>query len=287
LNVSSLVIGLTVVAFGTSAPELFVNVYASMKGNTEIAIGNILGSNIANILLILGVSAIIYPLAIQRSTTWKEIPLSVLAAIVVGVMANDVLLNKEGISSLTRSDGIILLAFFSIFMYYIIEIAVKSQHREHTETKMMPWTKAVLFVVLGLGGLVLGGQWIVNGAVEIASRFNLSQSFVGLTIVAIGTSLPELATSIVAAHKKNVDIAVGNVIGSNIFNLFFVLGISSIIKPLPFHPASGPDILMTVFASLLMFGCVFLGQKHKILRWQGILFVFLYFAYLVYLVWRG
>ncbi len=287
MKISPLVIGLTVVAFGTSAPELFVNVYASLKGSTDIAIGNVLGSNIANIFLILGCAAIIYPLTIHHNTTWKEIPFSLLAAVVLGVMANDFLIDHDGQSILTRSDGIILLCFFGIFMYYVVEVAKETGGMSHDEIPLMSGMKSTLFIFLGLAGLVLGGQWIVNGAVSIAKQFNVSESFIGLTIVAIGTSLPELATSIIAARKKNIDIAVGNVVGSNIFNIFLILGISATIKPLPFQAANLPDVMVTLLASALLFGFIFLGQRHILQRWQGIMFVTLYAIYLLYVGIRG
>jgi cation:H+ antiporter len=286
LNVSELIIGLTVVAFGTSAPELFVNVFASIKGNAEIAIGNILGSNIANILLILGVSALIFPLTIHNVTTWKEIPFSLLAALVIGILANDELIDNYNFSELSRGDGFILIGFFCIFIYYIIDMAKKSPNQVEN-IKPMGTIKATLFILAGLAGLMLGGEWIVNGAIEIANAFNVSQSLIGLTVVAIGTSLPELATSAVAAWKRNTDIAVGNIIGSNIFNIFWVLGVSAIIKPLPFQTSTNFDILMTIFASLLFFAFVFIGKKHVLQRWQGGVFFILYIAYLVLIVSKG
>ena len=234
LNVSDLVIGLTVVAFGTSAPELFVNVFASIQGNSEIAIGNILGSNIANILLILGVAAIIFPLSVQSTTVWKEIPFSLLAALILGVLVNDHLIDHKENSELTRGDGLVLIGFFIIFMYYIFSIAKKSENTTIGDLKQLSNFRSVSYILLGLTGLVLGGTWIVNGAIEIAGKFGVSEYLIGLTVVAVGTSLPELATSAVAAYKKNTDIAIGNVVGSNIFNIFWVLGISAVIKPLPF-----------------------------------------------------
>jgi cation:H+ antiporter len=287
MRVSDLVIGLTIVAFGTSAPELFVNIFASIDGNTEIAIGNILGSNIANILLILGIAACIYPLAVQKTTTWKEIPFSLLAALVVGVLANDQLIDKRDSSALNRSDGIVLLGFFCIFMFYIIDIAKKTRSAHDESIKPMPNWKSVVYIVLGLTGLVFGGNWIVDGAVKIASSFGVSQSLIGLTVVAVGTSLPELATSAVAAYRKNTDIAIGNVVGSNIFNIFWILGLSSIIKPLPFQPASNADILMTIVASVLLFAFVFIGKRHLLQRWQGVMFILVYAVYTAYLIMRG
>ncbi len=288
LNVSDLVIGLTVVAFGTSTPELFVNVFASIQGNTEIAIGNILGSNIANILLILGISAIIFPLAVQSTTVWKEIPFSLLAVLVMGILANDMLIDKKGFSELTRGDGLILIAFFIIFMYYVFSIAKKSGNKkQEDEFKQLSNLKSVSFIILGLTGLALGGIWIVDGAVEIAGYFGVSESLMGLTVVAIGTSLPELATSAVAAYKKNTDIAIGNIVGSNIFNIFWVLGISAVIKPLPFQPASNADIMMTIFASMLLFAFLFVGKKQVLQKWQGVMFLLIYAGYMVFLITRG
>ncbi|MBA2328373.1 MAG: calcium/sodium antiporter [Flavisolibacter sp.] len=281
LDVSDLIIGLTVVAFGTSAPELFVNLLASIDGNTDLAIGNILGSNIANILLILGVASIIYPITVQKSTIWKEIPFSLLAALAMGVLANDRLIDGKSFSELSRSDGLILFGFFSIFLYYIVEVGRKTVSTKDDEVKQLSTLKSIVFILIGLIGLVLGGKWIVDGAIAMTSDFGVSQSFVGLTVVAIGTSLPELATSAVAAYKKNTDIAIGNVVGSNIFNILWILGLSSVIKPLPFSPANNTDILMTIVASVLLF--FFIGRNHSLQRWQGIMFLLIYILYTIYL----
>ena len=229
-GISALVIGLTIVAFGTSAPELIVNIFASIQGNTDIAIGNILGSNIANILLILGISAMIYPLAVGKGTVWKEIPLGLLAIIVVAIMANDRLIDGGGFSGLTRIDGFILISFFIIFLYYTFGISKAQGTGEPEESNRIheySFFRSGIMVVAGLAGLTLGGKWIVDSAVVIAEQIGLSQAVIGLTIVAIGTSLPELATSAIAAFKKNTDIAVGNIVGSNIFNVFWILGISA------------------------------------------------------------
>lgn len=287
LNVSDLVIGLTIVAFGTSMPELFVNLFASAKGNTDLAIGNILGSNIANVLLILGVCAIIYPLSIESNTVWKEIPFSLLAAVIAGVLANDILIDGSPTAELNRSDGIVLIAFFTIFMIYIFIIARQGIPPTSNDYKKMSVIKSVLLILTGITGLVVGGLWIVNGAIKLAEYFGVSQSFIGLTIVAIGTSLPELASSAVAAYKKNSGIAIGNVVGSNIFNIFWVLGASALIKPLPFKEAQNTDILVTVGSSLLLFLFLFVGKRHLLQRWQGILFLIVYIIYTVYLVIRG
>jgi len=284
LNISSIVIGLTIVAFGTSAPELIVNIFASVQGNTEIAIGNILGSNIVNILLILGISAIIYPLATKENTVWKEIPLSLLAAILVGVMVNDTLIDGGTFSGLTRIDGIVFIAFFIIFLYYTFGISKVSGENTDLEIKEMSYMKSSLYIVGGLLGLVFGGKWIVDGAIKIAEGFNVSQSLIGLTVVAIGTSLPELATSAVAAYKKQSDIAIGNVVGSNIFNIFWILGFSAVINPLPFSKDSIIDIIMTIVASLILFLIMFIGKKHTVERWQGVIMIIIYIGYVAYLI---
>lgn len=283
-NISSIVIGLTIVAFGTSAPEFVVNIFASVKGNSEIAIGNILGSNIANIFLILGVAAVITPIVAKENTAWKEIPLSLLAAMLIGVLANDALIDGSAFSGLTRIDGIVFLSFFIIFMYYTFGISAVTGDEENIDIKILSNTKAALFILVGLAGLVVGGKWIVDGAVKMAEMFGVSQSLVGLTIVAVGTSLPELATSAIAAFKKQSDIAIGNVIGSNIFNTFWILGASAVIRPLPFSRDSNPDILMSIMASAVLFALLFIGKRHIIERWQGYLMIAIYIGYIVFLI---
>jgi cation:H+ antiporter len=280
-GVPDLVIGLTVVAFGTSAPELFVNLLAGVQGNTDIAIGNVLGSNIANILLILGVSAVIHPLAVSKGTVWKEIPFSLLAAVVIAIMANDRLINGTGDAVVTASDGLLLLGFFVIFLYYSAGIAqsvtgVDAMMPEATERV----SGSLVRILGGFAGLIIGGKWIVDGAVSIAAAAGLSQTVIGLTIVAVGTSLPELATSVVAARKKNVDIAVGNVVGSNIFNVFFILGVSALIRPLPLKESANIDLLVMIGANLALFATMFTGKRKVLDRWEGIVFVFAYAAYI-------
>lgn len=287
-RISPLVIGLTIVAFGTSAPELVVNIFASLQGNTEIAIGNILGSNIANILLILGLAAFIYPVTAQRSTVWKEIPFSLLAAVVLGFLAQDILIDGAGFAALTRIDGLVLLSFFVIFLYYIVGMARSGNMAgDDQPAKEMSAGKSIGYIVVGLLGLVVGGKWIVDGAVDIAQMLGISQSVIALTIVAVGTSLPELATSVVAARKKQSDIAIGNVVGSNIFNIFFILGASAVIRPLPFLASSNLDIAMTIGASAILFALLFIGKRHIIERWQGLLMIVLYALYVAVLVIRS
>ena len=283
LNISDLAIGLTVVAFGTSTPELFVNIVASIKGNTDIAIGNVIGSNIANVFLILGLSSSIYQFAGTKGTVWKEIPFSLLAAIVLFITANDQLLDGAQTSALTRVDGLVLLSFFIIFIYYTFSIAARIDGMDaHVSAKQSGWLRSSLYIILGLAGLTLGGKWIVDGAVALATQFGMSEALVGLTIVAVGTSLPELATSAVAAYKRNADIAVGNVVGSNIFNIFFVLGISAGIKPLPFQPGYNLDMGVVVVSSLLLFLFMFTGKKRSLDRWEGVILLICYGGFVAY-----
>ncbi len=288
LKVSDLVIGLTVVAFGTSTPELFVNIFASFKGTTDIAIGNILGSNIFNIFFILGVSVLIAPIKVTHNTIWKEIPFSLLAAVMVLVLANDRMIDHGAFSVLSRIDGITLLAFFLVFMAYIL--AISKDYAPPLEERLIVQggvIKLIGFVVAGLLCLILGGKLIVDSAVSIARTLGVSEALIGLTIVAAGTSLPELATSAVAAQKKNSDIAIGNIVGSNIFNIFFILGISAVIKPLPFGSGANFDVLITILASVVLFVSLFIGKRKQLTRLDGIIFLAIYFAYLWFIIRRG
>jgi cation:H+ antiporter len=284
-GISGIVIGLTIVAFGTSAPELLVNVLASIRGNSGIVVGNVLGSNIANILLILGISAIIYPLAIKRGTVFIQVPLALLSVVAMGVVANDVLIDGGPANLITRIDGILLLLFFAIFIYYSFSIARVKGESEKVEKYSL--NKSILFLFIGMAGLALGGELVVRSAVNIATFFGVSESLIALTIVSIGTSLPELATSVIAALNKKPDIAVGNVIGSNIFNTFWVLGFSAIIRPVTFAPFLNMDVLFLTFITILLFMYMFLGKRNVIQKWQGASLTSLYVAYIVYLVMRG
>jgi cation:H+ antiporter len=300
LRISALVIGLTVVSFGTSAPELTVNIVSAVQGSPDLAISNVIGSNIVNILLILGICAIIVPLSVKSSTVWKEIPLALLGVVLVGIMANDRLFDGVPFASLTRTDGIALLALMAIFMYYIfgmaksdrekkVEAKISAELDEDEDSKIKQYSVLVSvgMIVLGLAALVFGGRLLVSGAVDIAEAAGLSEALIGLTIVAIGTSMPELATSVVAALRKQTDIATGNIVGSNIFNIFFVLGTTSVIAPLPVSRTLNFDILVSILATGLLFLFMFTGGRRKLVRWEGVLFVLLYVAYLVYLIARG
>ncbi len=285
-GVSPLAIGLTIVAFGTSAPELVVNLIAVFQGNTQLAIGNIVGSNIANILLILGVAAAIYPLSVKSSTVWKEIPLALLAAVLIMILANDMLLEGTAVSTLARIDGLVLLAFFLVFLYYTYGVSKVVAGEDDEPIKEMAMGRSILTTAAGIAGLVIGGKLLVDNAVSIATALGLSETLIGLTVVAIGTSLPELATSAVAAYKRQSDIAIGNVVGSNIFNTFWILGISAAIKPLPLVPANNFDFLVSIAASTILFLALFLGRRHLLERWQGVVFLGLYVLYLTVLVMK-
>jgi cation:H+ antiporter len=282
-RISDLVIGLTIVSIGTSMPELTISVLSALKGNTDIAVGNILGSNTANILLILGLSAIVYPLMVQSNTQYKEIPLGILAVLLIGVMGNDIFIDKGTENVISRVDGIVLLCFFIIFMFYTFQIATNRDAADE-QIEFQPMWKSISFLALGVAGLYFGGKYFVEGAVKIAQSLGMSDSLIGFTIVAVGTSLPEMATSIVAAYKKNPDIAVGNIVGSNIVNIFMILGITAVIKPLPIGPTANMDIAITMLASLLLFGSTYALGKREIRRSEGIIFVLIYVIYLTYLI---
>lgn len=284
-GVSSLVIGLTVVAFGTSLPELTVSVMASLKWNSDITLGNVVGSNIANILLILGVTSLLGLIPVSRSTVWKEIPFSLLAIILVGLLGADIFFGQGDTNVISQADWVILIFFFILFLYYIAGI---SKGEENTDTGIKKYSNSMSLLMIGggLAGLMVGGKLFVDGAVDIAHILGMSERVIGLTIVAIGTSMPEFVTSIVAARKGQNDIAVGNIVGSNIFNIFWILGISAVITPVQVAGASFTDIYMCIGATLLLFFALFVGRRNNLERWQGILFVMVYASYLTYLI-RG
>lgn len=281
-NISDLAIGLTIVAFGTSAPELVVNVFAAAQGSHDIVLGNIIGSNNFNLLVILGIAGIITPLAVQHSTVWKEIPFSLLAVAVLYLVGNDIFYSGEGVIS--RLDGVILLAFFCWFLWYVARQLKNDPAEAEILTKKYPGWLMALMIVGGLAALVAGGRLVVTSAVDMARAIGISEKIIGLTIVAAGTSLPELATSVVAAIKKNNDIAVGNIVGSNIFNIFLILGVSSVINPVSFSTVFNADLLLLTIGTLLLFFAMFTGRKHKLDRWEAILLLVIYIGYTLYLV---
>lgn len=288
LGAPEIVIGLTLVSIGTSLPELLVNVIASFGGNSELAVGNVLGSNVANILLILGVAATVRALPIHDTTIYSEIPFSLTATLLVGFLANANLFMDNGGLSISRVDGAILLGFFLLFLAYIYRVwgehhAALGVGSEEQESLFVPG----LWILGGSLALGLGAHWVVNGALALSALFGLSQSFVGLTIVAIGTSLPELATSVIAARRGNTDLAIGNAIGSNIFNLLWVLGMSATLRPLPFDVVSNADILMVIASSAFLLLAVAAGSRVELDRRTGCAFVGIYAVYLGFLIWRG
>lgn len=287
LGIPAIVVGLTIVAFGTSAPELVVNLIASARGNVDIAIGNIVGSNIANIFLILGVAAAIFPLKATAPTVYKEIPFVLLSALVLGVLASDALIDGSPSSLLGRADGIILLSFFIIFLFYTYGRSQVDYYDDGHVVKVYGGWQSCVRIVGGIVGLTLGGKLAIDGSVAVAEIFGLSEALIGLTIIVVGTSLPELATSAVAAFKKNADIAIGNVVGSNIFNTFWILGVSALVRPLPFSLSLQIDVMIAIFASVFLFAVMFIGKKYIVQQYQGFIFVTFYFAYLAFIIWRG
>jgi cation:H+ antiporter len=283
-KISSMVIGLTVVAFGTSTPELIVNVFSSVQKVSDISLGNIIGSNIFNIAAILGITSMLKNLTVKTSTTWKEIPMALLSAILVFVMINDSAIENDKVSELSRIDGIILLSFFIIFISYTFSIMRSGSFEENLSIKEYSMLKSVTLVIVGLVLLISGGRIIVLFAVAVAKSIGISERVIALTIVSIGTSLPELATSISAVLKNNVDMAIGNVVGSNIFNVFLVLGLASTIYPIQLKGGAILDLLLNIFLSFLLFVFVFSGKGRMLERWEGIIFVSIYIIYLTYLI---
>jgi len=282
-GISDLVIGLTVVAFGTSMPEFVVNMVSVGEGSTDLAVTNILGSNIINTLVIVGITALIYPIASQRHSRNFDIPFSAIAGILVLLWIIIYVPVGESYRSIGRIGGAILLLFFCYFLYGTFRHA-KAHPEEAGEESVKPMKtgKAVTLIVIGLVGLVVGGELIVKSAVNIALRFGVSEAVIGLTVVALGTSLPELATSVIAAMKKNTDIALGNAIGSNIFNVFFVLGVSATVRPLPAYDGIELDAMMAALGSIIVWMSVKTNRERKIQRWAGALLLLVYGGYLTY-----
>lgn len=283
-GISDLVIGLTIVAFGTSAPELMVSLVSSIKGSAQLAIGNVVGSNIFNILMIVGLTAVVMPIKVQKNTITNEIPLVLLSSLALVACASDIVLDGGVGNVIGRGDGILLLLFFAIFMRYTFSIAKSSGEESGEQIKLMPIWKSLLFIVLGLAGLIVGGQLFVDGASGIARSLGVSESVIGLTLVAGGTSLPELATSVVAAVKKKPGIAIGNVIGSNLFNIFLVLGASATVSPLPLGNIGISDMLMLVVSSVLFWAAGWFFKDKTITRIEGAIMVALYVGYIWWLI---
>lgn len=278
-RVSDLAIGLTVVAFGTSAPELVVTLMASIQDQQEIVFGNIIGSNNFNLFFILGIAGLITPLIVQSSTIYKEIPISLIAALMLFLLANNF---TGGDTIVSRWDGLILLVLFAGFLYYVFRQLKLEPEKTEIKQKEIGAKKVWALIVIGLAGLVIGGRLVVNSAVEMATAWGVTEQLIGLTIVAMGTSLPELATTVVAAVKRKTDIAVGNIIGSNIFNIFFILGVSAVVRPIPFDSIFNTDLYLLAGGTVFLFIAMFMAGKKKLDRWEaGILLA----TYLIYTIW--
>ncbi len=276
-----LIIGLSIVALGTSLPELVINVFASIQGNTGLAIGNVLGSNIMNTLLIIGITAIIFPIKVSTNVIRRDSWINLIAILLVAVLANDHLFGSSN-NALIIYDGIILLMFFTI-MIYLLFTGKDEEIEAVSEIKQFTYVKSILLILAGSSGLFFGGRWIVDGASTISIEMGISQSTIGLTLIAIATSLPELVTSVVAALKKNTDIAIGNALGSNIFNIFLVLGTSAVIHPINFDSSLNIEIGILIISSLFLMFVIKVGKrKRTISRWEGLL---LATGYLLFLIW--
>lgn len=280
-NVSDLIIGLTIVSFGTSAPELVVNSLASYDGFSDIVFGNIIGSNNFNLFIVLGVTALVYPIAVQPSTAWKEIPISLFVTILLFAFANNFFANQN--TDISRADGAIMLLAFLFFLYYLF-LQVKKSKPEVIDYEPMSNFKIWGLIIIGLGGLMLGGKLVVDNGVDIATQLGVSQKVIGLTIIAAGTSLPELVTSVVAAVKKNSDIAIGNIVGSNIFNILFILPVSALIHPIEYNTGFNQDLLILIGGTAFLIIAMVLGKKKRIDRWEAVILLGFYLFYSVRMV---
>jgi len=282
-RLSPMVIGLTVVAFGTSLPELVINVFASFKGSSDLAIGNVLGSNIMNIFLILGVTAVIFPMKVDKMSVKRDLPIGLVSTLVLAVVANGYFMGYQSVIS--RFDGIVLLLLFAVYLWNTFSSARPGElDYADANAQVASWKKTVILLFFGLAGLYFGGEWVSDGALAVAAALGLSESAVGLTIVAAATSLPELATGIVAALKKNVGIVMGNVLGSNIINILVVLGTSAVIKPLVFDVKMNVEIAMVVFANLALLAMIYMGKVLHLTRREGIMLLVVYVLFVYYSV---
>lgn len=291
LKMSNLLIGLTVIALGTSLPELLINLFAANTGSMDIALGNILGSNLSNTLLILGIIAVLVPLNVHQQVVWREIPFIFMSSIVLFLLANDSMIEGNFYSSLTRIDGLILLCFFVMFIYYMVLSSKTSRihiEEEKVDVKTKNSSAIAALIIAGMLGLYLGGKWIVEGSVEIAEALGISEFIISATVIALGSSLPELVTTIIAATKHDVDMAVGNILGSNIYNIFMVLGITSVTSPMLIESRYNFDITYLLVATFLLFAFMFTGKRrHTLEKGEGISFIGLYLLYIVLIIVRG
>ena len=294
-QLSDMIVGLTVVSFGTSAPELAVNIIASLEGRAGLALGNVVGSNIANILLVLGISALVAPISTDKNTLYREIPMTLLSVFILALLVNDQFMDSHFVCEnsammcnfLGRADAIILLLFFAFFMLYVyqqIRVSKEVQLETKGDNGKTPLSKVFFLIVAGLFGLVIGGDWIVKGSIHIAKIAGLSPTIIGITVVGIGTSLPEVATSAMAAYRGNAGLAIGNVLGSNLFNILWVLGLSALISPLAYDTSLNPDVMMMGLAILLLYLSLCFGKYYRLGRATGLFLLLVYTGYIVYLV---
>lgn len=285
LGVPSLVIGLTIVAFGTSAPEAAVSITAALSGQNDISIGNVVGSNICNLLLVLGLSALFNPLKAKKDIIFRDYLFSLLSYIVLLFLVVDSFIENKGTSYITFSEGLILLSFLVVYLYSLLISSLKNKKEKQIKEKRTKFEfKNIIYIIVGLIGIILGGNLVVEGATKIAKSLNITENLIALTIVAIGTSLPELVTSIVAAKKKETDIAIGNVLGSNVFNIFFIVGTSSTLRPLSLNIESLIDIIIMTIVGIIVY--IFILKDKKITRKSGILMLLMYLAYTFYIILR-
>jgi cation:H+ antiporter len=282
LKMSDLAIGLTIVAFGTSAPELVVSLAASVNQHSDLILGNVIGSNNFNLFITLGLVALLKPITVQKRMVWIEIPISLGVVAILFVLSN-ALLGAE-LASVSRLDAILLLVLFAGFMFYIYKGLAKESSEDIPPENIYSTTKMISFMILGLGGLVLGGHLVVTSATDIAMSFGVSDKVIGLTIVAAGTSLPELVTSVVAALKNNADIAIGNVIGSNIFNVLLIVPISALIHPIAYNSSFNLDIMMLLGGSIFLFIAMFTGKAKRLDRWEALVLIFSFVGYTLYVL---
>lgn len=289
LHIPAIVIGLTIVSWGTSLPELAVSVTSAIKGIDGIAIGNVVGSNIVNLMLIAGLTALIIPVKIEKSLISRDLPFSIICALVLFFLSADIYFEKASVNLISRADGIIMLLLFAIYMYIIIDYSLKNgkssdsneNNNTEEETKNLPVWKCIILLVVGLAGIILGGQMTIKSATYIAQAAGMSDRLIGLTIVAFGTSLPELITSLIAAKKGQNDIAMGNIVGSNIFNILLILGVAAVLNPMKVESAIFSDIIILMVSSLI----VWLMAKPRLIlgRVSGALMVLIYTAYTTYI----
>lgn len=281
-KVSKMLIGLTIVAFGTSSPEFAVSVKSLLSGSGDIVLGNVIGSNILNILLILGVSSLFHSLNVKNSTVKKELPITMLLSTLFAVLLSDSLFDKGVVNSFTRSDGITLLLFFLVFIYYLISMALKKIESDDNE-ELLPMWKSIIFTIVGIIGIVLGSNFVVDSASNIATLLGVSERMIALTIIALGTSLPELVTSVTATKKGEYDIAIGNVVGSNIFNIGMVIGLPiTLFGGIAKITFSYIDLLVMIVSAILLF--MFSFNDYKISKKEGIIFLILFIVYYGYVI---